>query len=461
MTDVAEAALQRQEGVAPARSRRSRAKSWTASALCLVPAGYLGGVVMFAVRNADSYATALPQALRYIVVPGLLSALLAAIALRGSRVLRVNVGGAACALLVLLFACEAVLERRYVHAIADLTRVPPDMAARWPDASPGLPAGRTVRALNTALGTTHLRDAVLGGVAGSRVALCSDAGRTVAYRADRFGFRNPAAALARPPRLMVIGDSFVEGICLPDGQDLVDQVRRRSAATLGFGMRGAGPLLELAMLGRYGPLLKPRWVVFGFYEGNDWGDLAGELQTPWANEALADGASFGQPIDSARNARAMAQVQRWGNARPPDYLSMLHKAHVGRNVLALHQTWTQLGLGYPKAAGPIPDYDRVLARARAIASRWGARLAILYVPATSRFFGLLPHQFVHDQVLRRVTTAAAAHDIPVIDTTPRLAEQTDPMGLYAQGHLSARGADLVAAMLTRSLDDLDQKGAGR
>ena len=92
----------------------------------------------------------------------------------------------------------------------------------------------------------------------------------VAY--DGHGFRNrsdlASAAIA------VIGDSFVEGMTVPENQLLTSVLARRENTTVAnLGQSGYGPQQELVVLKRYALALHPRTVVWMFYEGNDLADV--------------------------------------------------------------------------------------------------------------------------------------------------------------------------------------------
>ncbi|WP_336970121.1 hypothetical protein [Sphingobium aromaticiconvertens] len=424
--------------------------------LCLIPALYLAGVMVFAVANARAFMTDLPQCLRYVVVPGLLLSALLWAAFRARAAWRLQIGGVACGILFALFLFEAVLEFRYLQIIRSMVGTE---IRQVTNADPfALPPGRTLRQLNTGIGTTQLSEAVLGGVPGSKVDLCKAGNVPVKYHADQFGFRNPPEAAAQPsPRILMIGDSFVEGICLPDGQDIASRVRAREGSVLSLGSRGAGPLLELAMLGRFGPVRRPDWTVIIFYEGNDWQNLANELRTPWLVEALGPAPNFGSSTIRPKAIQAArAQIARWDNEGPVDTIDLIKQGNVARNFLGLHQSWVRLGLGYPKSAPEIPQFALVLQRARTVASGWGGRTAIVYLPQSTRFMGLLPNGFAYDSMRRKVLKAAQHAGVPVIDMTPHFKATPDPIALYGENHLSPAGADMVANVLSVDLRTIEQ-----
>ena len=116
-----------------------------------------------------------------------------------------------------------------------------------------------------------------------------------------------------------------------------------------------------------------------------------------------------------------------------------------RNFVALQQVGTALGVAYPKAAPPQPIYQDVLARAKEITASWGGKLTLVYIPRADRYKGILPRDFVFDQVRSQVLSAAADLKIDVIDLVALFQQDPDPQTLYAgDAHLSDRGAAVVA-----------------
>ena len=89
---------------------------------------------------------------------------------------------------------------------------------------------------------------------------------------DRNGFRNDHDFDSA--EMVVIGDSFVEDIPTPTAQlmtSLLAQARGETVANLG--QMAYGPQQESIVLDRYGLPLKPRTVVWMFFEGNDLTDV--------------------------------------------------------------------------------------------------------------------------------------------------------------------------------------------
>ena len=89
---------------------------------------------------------------------------------------------------------------------------------------------------------------------------------------DQNGFRNEQDLHSAD--MVVIGDSFVEDITIPTA-DLTSSLLAhfQSGVVANLGQYGYGPLEEFAVLKRYGLPLRPRVVIWMFFEGNDLKDV--------------------------------------------------------------------------------------------------------------------------------------------------------------------------------------------
>jgi hypothetical protein len=440
-------------GATPSARRRSTLHRLS-FVLCMLPGVYFLGVLAYAMAHAEDFASALPQQLRYVVVPALIALAFFTAALRLPTRPRAVVGLTGLSILAALFLFELLLAGSRLSALHGLVNMPVTQTANGLDVSGNLPPGRTSVHLSNELDVSHLSDAVLGALPGRAVLLCHQSdGTAITYRTDRYGYRNADTLHDAPVDLVLVGDSFVEGICLPDGEDIAGQFRRTVPATINLGTRGSGPLEQLAMIGRFGPVLRPRRIVIAFYEGNDWDNMEQELQRPWLREALSPGAAFG----SARMARSTVEraelvLHDWQAQHPPGMLDLALRTNIIRNTLALQQTATLLGLGYAKVPARLPVYADILARSRSIAAGWGGEVAVLYIPQYGRLVGLLPDRFVYDQVRNQVLRGAASAGVPVIDLGERMARDPDPLSMFADdGHLSAKGAAIAADLVLSRL----------
>ena len=120
------------------------------------------------------------------------------------------------------------------------------------------------------------RGYVLGGISESLVVFCDESGEWATYQSDEFGFNNPPGSHINDIDLVLTGDSFTEGVCVNGGQDVASRLRVQGWNVLNLGKSGMGTLMQLATLAEYAEGLRPSYVLWLYYEGNDLKDLLSE-----------------------------------------------------------------------------------------------------------------------------------------------------------------------------------------
>ena len=106
-------------------------------------------------------------------------------------------------------------------------------------------------------------------------------GTVIRYKIDSQGFRGgELAPLGQQPRVLVYGDSFIQGDMSRTEDTFTEQLRGRlarmegrSVEVVNAGVAGYGPDQELRRMEDELPVLKPNLVIVALYAGNDFGDL--------------------------------------------------------------------------------------------------------------------------------------------------------------------------------------------
>jgi hypothetical protein len=300
----------------------------------------------------------------------------------------------------------------------------------------------------------------LGGIAKRWTILCNDGGEYMLYEGDEHGFHNPPG-LWRAGRLDVvaIGDSFVNGACVPSEKNFVALLRTRYPLTLNLGQWGNGPLLELATLTEYVPPLRPNILLWFYFEGNDAEDLRREREAPLLMSYLGEGFSQGLRHRQGEIDRVVIpSVERWMQAeisrRRFQHLTASLKLWHVRGRLGLTGGGSQEG----PASGPALDlelFGRILVQAQALVDTWQGRLYFVYLPEVARYAS--PEHANKDR--DRVLALVRALGIPLIDIHARLQAHRDPLAAFPfrqQMHFNEEGHRLVAEEVLRSLSPSDQ-----
>ncbi|WP_274628672.1 SGNH/GDSL hydrolase family protein [Arvimicrobium flavum] len=450
MTSVESHNAPRDDGARP--KRRSGMGRGLGAAACIIVGVYLLLSPTYALLNFAAYASEAPHFLRYVAIPVLIAVGFLGTAIFASANVAMIVGSCGLSALAALFLFEALLTMQSVPVrMGMLGQLTAEQRGMLENAN--LVRGFTLRRLNHLSDNEQLNQSILSGFPGTRVVLCAPEENLITYTADRYGFNNPDEIYKSRVDVVLLGDSFIEGFCLPRGQDLASRLRSRGVAAAGFGIRGNGPIAELATLGRFGPILHPRHAVMAFFAGNDWENLEAERNDAWLAGALRPEADYGNPVSAAASLkRARTALQQQVDTERINAVDLLTETSVLRNFVALQQTLTRLGLVYPKISEPLPEFRETLRRAKAVAESWGGTFTLVYIPRIDRYMGALSSNFAFDQLRDLVLEAAKAESIDVIDLHLSLRQQKDPASMYAaDGHFSRAGAELAAQVIADHL----------
>jgi hypothetical protein len=306
----------------------------------------------------------------------------------------------------------------------------------------------------------------LGGISSTTTVHCNENGYYVIYESDEHGFHNPKGLWSTAPLdIAVIGDSYAHGACVKTDANFVSLIRQHYPATLNLGNDGNGPLLELATLKEYVPALRPRLVLWFYFERNDIGELFAEKQT-FLTKYLTPGYEQGLAAKQTEIDRALkVHVERvMADLTSRIDMSMLFK-HIFvplssldalEEVITLWHIRSRLAILYkPKyerqtrrpmsvrTNEEIDLFGKVLSEAKTTVAGWGGTLIFVYLPQYQRYNNLKLANPYRDQVLQIVRNLG----LSVIDLHPTFEAQADPLKLFPfrrDGHYNEIGHQTVA-----------------
>lgn len=249
-----------------------------------------------------------------------------------------------------------------------------------------------------------------------------------AFRSDRYGFTNPTSAW-HDPEFILLGDSFVEGMCQPEGNRIADYLRKRYRV-LNLARAGAGPLTQLAILREYGSLTSPSAVLW-FVTDNDFNDLAKELKSPILLEYLADEFTQGLVADSWNiNVALLGEANR------------ILKTTSERDSLPWIRTWRLLSGKWRAAAEALaPPLDM-----KALTGRLKSILAAAQKSTPAPIIVVYLADYRRGQISRKDSALWRKF----IDTTIPYG-QPEVLHQFGIGHYTALGNELVAENIIHAL----------
>jgi hypothetical protein len=234
-------------------------------------------------------------------------------------------------------------------------------------------------------------------------------------------------------------------------------IRRRHPATLSLGLGGNGPLLELASLKEFLPLLKPKVVLWAYFEKNDWTELRNEARSPLLLRYLKsnfrqDLVSIQADLDQALLAyieketrKALLRLQARNNPNSFDKWTAIAKLSALRSGLGLasSQRKSEEQNAPTDGTADLALFCAVLQNAKAAVETWGGTLYFVSLPPWERYAIPPSAEQNREEVLETVTNLK----IPIIDLHATFQSHGDPLSLFPfrrSGHYNLAGNQVIA-----------------
>lgn len=125
------------------------------------------------------------------------------------------------------------------------------------------------------LDNTKISILPLSGYKSSTILLCIDENnKPIFYLSDKNGFNNKMDNIVND--FLLIGDSYVQGMCVNNMNNLNAQFKKHNYITTSLGMAGNGPLLEYATFKEYQNEYEYQDIILFITPDNDFYDLSNE-----------------------------------------------------------------------------------------------------------------------------------------------------------------------------------------
>jgi len=379
--------------------------------------------------------------------------------------------------IVTVYACEAFLswdplelrgpyprkgfdQREYVDVVRDLR-------------AKGVSAYHVVAVFNWIASPPELQGTPTVPLAGVPLALtvmCNEAGTYVTYESDRFGFNNPDRQWDIPPQVALVGDSFVEGWCVPREESFAGRIRHAVPATLSVGYTGHGPLAELGTIREYVEPRRPAHVFWFFYEGNDLtvdlpretkSDILRRYLEPGFSQQLEEHAAvLGEEMRRRYDSRLAQEPVAASSSWVMGIVKLRSLRRLINSVRVRHDSPVE---SEDQSGDQLPLLRRILVEAKRTVEEWGGSLHFVYLPDLPLVVGER-NPANHDRVL----ALAAELGLDIIDLFPDFEKYPSPRSLfpYEEGrhlvrtlgvHYNADGHLLVARRVIETLQKYERR----
>jgi lysophospholipase L1-like esterase len=269
------------------------------------------------------------------------------------------------------------------------------------------------------------------------------------FTTDEFGFNNPIGQhVPDTIDVALVGDSMVHGTTVEPSENLAGWLRRSGYKVLNLGQGGSGPLIELGILGEYALPLRPKRVVWLFYEGNDFLNLTSELGVDLLVRYLDEPAHQRLRERQDEITPSLLAAYRELNDRFKANHSVLVSTTRMRKIRGLLRSRLTTPVEVPRVRDDqVAMLARILKIARERTEAIGVAFHVVYLPDVYRFFNE-KNAHVQPANAQTVRSVLMGLKIEVLDFNDCLATVQDPQSLFpgrqAGTHYNAKGYQLMA-----------------
>jgi hypothetical protein len=296
-----------------------------------------------------------------------------------------------------------------------------------------------------------------------QLVVCNEYGTYYIPNSDRYGQTNPDSVYDIKPTVAVLtGDSFAQGGCVDEHTAV--QVRKKIPGTVNFGMVGAGPGLQYAMLKEYMGTVKPKFVFWLYFE-NDLSDFFDEMRHPVLRKYIAD-PSYSQNLANRQDeidALIDDFMTGFEDKRSVSLLSHEQTSIKGFLLLRKMRQFFNLNLiGHRRFGNDLsviktvlPEFGRIMGRTRKMVAEQGGELVFVYLPSSIHF---VPGAYTEreDHKLRdQVIDIVKELDIPVLDGKDAFNEVKNPQERYfwyVGSHYNQGGYGIIADLIVDHIE---------
>ena len=308
----------------------------------------------------------------------------------------------------------------------------------------------------------------LSGLSYGKSVFCNELGFWTTLPNDIYGFNNPSNIYNEKIDIVILGDSFARGACVDIKDSLAGLIRNNTNFNVSSLANGGGPLIELATLIEYGKKLKPRYLLWLFYEGNDHENIFFEKDVQVLNKYLTT--DFDQNlinrqkeinnvvvdyINYESNKKRQVFYGPETNIKKNLFLKKLRQVETNiKNFLFLrklrHVVRTAIFKKYYYKYEP-DLFRNILEKAKNISDENNINFYFVYIPTFHRNAYDLPQDYLYrDEVLQ----AAEDLKINIIDFQNRLIKEKDILSHYAlrrHNHFNEKGYRLLFDEINKNL----------
>ena len=297
----------------------------------------------------------------------------------------------------------------------------------------------------------------ISGISNKKTIHCNENGYYSIYDSDRFGFNNDDDIwnLKNQNKVILLGDSFVHGACVFRKDSFAGILKNLNEKFEFYNLSYSehGPLEQLVALREYSKIIKPNYIIWFYYEGNDLADLSGSLKNQILSSYLND-SNFNQDLakkvqlsDKIYKEILNEQIKKRKikfHSAGFNFESFFKLSYLRKTVLNF----------FIKPQLPFTEFEKIMRMVYQIAEKENIDLYVIYLPDYHRYYYKKENDLDYLNY-EKVLKILSSTNIKVIDINKELKFRIDnkkkifPFQKF--GHYNEMGYKLISSIINEKI----------
>ena len=293
------------------------------------------------------------------------------------------------------------------------------------------------------------------GISKKETIYCNEHGYFTKFKSDRYGFNNEDINWDYENiDYVMVGDSFLLGSCVEKEDTITGNLVKISGSSkvLNLGYSGNGPLIEYATLREFLPLVSAKYVIWIYYEGNDFFELKKRLNNKFLTQYI-NNYDFKQNIAEKQNI-----IDKHLEKRVFNFAKQKPNENINMNILTIKQFLKLYKLRtfffeplFTKSN--YKEFEKIISDTKKFVYQNNANLIFVYIPTYE--YLVSPKISRHKKNYKKVLEIIGSHKIKFVDMYPKFKSINNPLKLYPfkdDGHLDGFGYKIVADSIIKAVN---------
>ena len=284
---------------------------------------------------------------------------------------------------------------------------------------------------------------------------------------DKYGFKNSNLVYNKKIDVILLGGSHAEGFCYTSENDIAGNLIKENINTLNLGVATAGPLVSLAVLKEFGPIHKPKNVIYLYYESNnleilEWekkdADLIKYLEKNYTNnytKKINEINNFLQLVEeeTIEKVRIKAEQVKVIKVNPID--AYIENAQDILEINILRNKFKNFFLS-KKNNYDLTSFYKVINEMQETTNRFGGKFTFVYIPSWDRFFNNASNLYPVIKLRNTIIEDLNNNNIKTIDLT-NIFNKSEKLSNYYPlgyvGHFNEKGYRKIAKVIKERISN--------